>query len=959
MEQAEQRLKQAQMDRKQAQEDLTRAVEDGRRALQDQNFELERSVLSQKDAALAVREAEARLAELQSKGDASELELERAMLSVEQAHERAREQEVKTQRTKKDTAEANKAGVKGTEEYQRGLDHLREAEAKVKQASDQLKMAHLQQQAAMSSGGGGVAKVKDAFADLSAQEKILAKDIKAFKDEYVAWQRALEPDTFKVVAQGLDLMRLGLKEASPLARSASSALLTLGKDAETALRGPVWKDFLFDVNTQIPGALVGLGHSFINVTTGVAGVIDAFLPFTPVVVGGIEKASAAFAKWGGELGSSNEFKDFIEWTKANAPDVWQTIKDIAAALVHVGEAVAPLGVGAFSGLGLLAKIIAGMSPEQIRAVALAILAVKTAQAGLQVAQFWGDLIGKLDGLGGAADRTKGKLGGLTSSLAAGGGAAAILGIAAVGVDKLSDSLSGINPDIAALSKRLVELQQKGKPASDQLAEFGSTLNTFAADMGRSGVWFAPTVGQFESLHDTVSRLNSDGVLEGFATGFADMVSGITGDLYSMDTGKQRLADFDATLSQLVASGHGAQAASMFTQLGKESGLAGEDVGKLRDLLPGYSSAVEAAGGATAAAAGGVDTAKTKLDGFNKSLSEFSGRTDALTALGNMKTAYHEAERAIDAANGKLQVNAQMTDKQRDAVIMAREKFAAYVDSVKTAADGALALTGRTTESTRAVLEQLPHLASLAGKNAEAKEQVLLLAKAYGISAGDAIKAMSSAEGLKKVLAELKSKEIRIGLTLDTQAAEKGMETFIKRYGNVSLAVAIKSKVTAEGAIRAAGGVDLMAAGGVKAPNIASKATYAPGTSSIYAEAGKEAFVPYAPQYRERATEILGQVASDFGLAVVNPGSQQQVTNSSTSSSLTNYSRVSAPQQVAAVPAPRLASSGGMSSSSPSDGTPAGWSSGPAVVIQNQVINQDADADRFAAQAALRVRGRGR
>ena len=977
LEQAEQRLKQAQMDRKQAQEDLTRAVEDGRRALQDQNFELERSVLSQKDAELAVREAEARLAELQASGKASGLDIERAMLSVDQAHERAREQEVKTQRTKLDTAAANKAGVKGTQEYQRGLDDLRQAEQKVQQASDQLKMAHLQQQAAMSSGGGGAAKLKDAFAGLSTQEKALAKDIKAFKDEYVAWQRALEPDTFAVVNQGLDLMRLGLKEASPLAKTASSAFLTLGRDAETALTGPFWQKFLFDVNTAMPTAIVGLGRSFGNVTTGVAGVIDAFLPFTPTVVGGLEKVTAAFAKWGEQLGGSNDFKQFIEWCRQNAPDVWVTIKDLAAALLHVGEAVAPLGVGAFSGLGLLAKIVQGMSPEQIRAIAIALVAIKTAQGGLQVAGFWADLISKVGVLGGAADKTKGKLGGLASSLATGGGIAAILGVAAVGVDKLSDSLSGMNPDVEALSKRLVQLQQSGKSTSQQMGEFGSRLDTLAADMGRTGVWFAPTVGQFESLHDTVSRLNSDGVLQSFSTGFAEMVSDVTHGLYTMDSGRQRLTDFDNTLTKLVSSGNGAQAAALFTELGKQSGLAGQDLGKLRDLLPGYSSAVEAAGGASAVAAGGIDQAKTKMDGFNKSLSDFSGRTDALTALQNMKTAYNDAERAIEAANGKLQINAGMTDRQRDAVIRARETFSTYIDSVKTAADGAFALTGRTTESTRAVLEQLPKMAELAGKNREAKDQILLLAQAYGISRDDAIKAMTSAEGLKKVLAELKSKEIRIGLTLDTAAAEKEFGSFLARYSNKSLAIALATKVKAAGGIQTTGGVDLMARGGIQAkagavalmaaggmrtppPNIANQATYVGGSSTVYAEAGKEAYVPYDPKYRERAVQVLGTVAEDFGLSLGPGGSTSSYSTSSAannSTSIANSSRVSAPQMARSS---SWSSSFGASSASaggPGAG-PGGTAVNKSVNFYGTTVREDVDADVLFRKASMYLDNRG-
>ncbi|MEV6159422.1 hypothetical protein AB0L53_54730 [Nonomuraea sp. NPDC052129] len=870
LEQAEKRLKDAQQERKQAQEDLTRAVEDGRRALEDMNFSLERSVLSQKDAALAVREAEARLAELQSKGDASELEIERAMLNVDMAHQRAREQEVKTQRAKKDTAAANREGVKGTQEYQRGLDNLRQAEAKVQQASDALKAAHLQQQAAMSSGGGGAAKLKDAFGELNAQEKELAKNIRSFKDEYVAWQRSLEPDTFAVINQGLDLMRLGLKEASPLARTASSSFLTLGKDAETALTGPFWQTFLYNVNTAMPGAIIGLGHSFGNVVTGIAGVINAFLPFTSNVINPIENASKAFADWGTTLKDNPAFHEFIADVKANAPQVWQLVKDIASALGNVAKAVGPLAPTAFSGLGLLADLVKGMDPGHIQAIALAIGAIKLATLGMGAIKSWENLAGGIDVAGAAAGKTSGKVAALGK--AAIGVSAAVIGLEATG--SVMAQLGGQSAGIDKLTLALTELGQTGKWSGDLQTQWLHALDGAGDAAWRFGEGLRelqdPSFGEMYWLHP-----------------LSEVAALLPGIDSTVDQLEQKFADLDTTLAGMVSSGNGEGARKSFDALAKQASEAGIPIDKLRELLPTYSQAVRVAGNASAEAAAGVDKGKLAVDGFNKSLDVFTSRTDALQAMQAMKTAYNEAEKAIEAANGKLQVNAQMTDKQRDAVIQAREKFAAYVDSVKTAADGAFALTGRTTESTRAVLEQLPHLASLAGKNSEAKEQVLLLAKAYGISRDDAIKAMSSAEGLKKVLAELKSKEIRIGLTMDVSKAEEEFGSFIKRYSNKSLAIALATKVKAAGGIQTRSGVDLMAAGGLKGssstspppPAIRSQPTYVPGdrVGTVYAEAGREAYIPYDTSYRQRAIKILGQVASDFGLELYSADAEKKTT----------------------------------------------------------------------------------
>jgi hypothetical protein len=1097
LEQAEKRLADAQRDERQAQEDLTRAREAGRRALEDMNFSLERSILSQKDAALAVREAEARLADVQAKhgeGKASDLELERAMLSLEQAQQRSRQQEVLTTRARKDTAEANKAGVKGTKEYQDGLENLRQAQGKVAQAEAQLKMLHLQQQAAMSSGGGAASKLKDAFADLSKQEKVLAKDIQAFKNEYLDWQRSLQPDVFPVIAQGLDLMRLGLKEAGPLAQSASVALLGLGRDAEAALRGQFWQDFLFDLNTAIPGAMTGLGHIGINTFTGLAGIMKALLPTGMELLGNIEDLSAKFADWGTSLENNQGFQQFLSDVKENAPEVWELIKNVGQALLNIGEAVAPLGVGAFGGLSLLAEIVAGMEPERIRDIALAIGAIKLATMGMSALGSWQNFAGGITATGAAAGKAQGKMAALGK--AAIGASVAFVGLE-VGGGLLND-LAGQSEGVGELTLALTELGQTGKWAGDLGEQWGGTFDDASKAAGLFGDGLRelqdPSFAEMYWLHP-LSELTA--ILPGIDS--------------SVDQLEQKFADMDKALAGMVQAGNADAAARSFQELARQAQAQGIPIEKLNQLLPVYNQTLRVSGNAAAEAAAGVDKSKLAIDGFNTSLTTFAGRTDALQALQAMKTAYNEAETAIEAANGKLQVNASMTDKQRDAVIVAREKFAGYIESVRTAADGAATLSGKTTEGTRTILEQLPQLSALAGKNQEAREQIILLAQAYGVSREDAIKAMSSAKGLRDMLAQLKSKEIEI--TANTEKAKAALRDLLDIYIKpIEIPVSIKAPATPPKK-NARGAIERYAEGGLRstAPAIAT------GPTILYGE-GKadEAFIPYDPAYRERATALLAQVANDFGLSLNNQQAAQGLSDlsvtidssgmviadgltsvmgslqstmgqagtltssiskvgssadqlnagwlagsavigdavglvsSTTASSTTqmsgsidgltssvtslgeaistaavvsasiskqtasksssgsggfvsadlkktmgdssksksaggliagdtgnggfvatgdmvsvgmasapNTSRVSAPQQAS------QPSYSPPASTTPVEGTSGAWgregmaNSGPAVVIQNQTVYHDADADRFAAQAAMRVRGRGR
>ncbi|WP_326646690.1 hypothetical protein OG884_18860 [Streptosporangium sp. NBC_01755] len=864
LEQAEKRLADAQKDERQAQEDLTRAREAGRRALEDMNFSLERSILSQKDASLAVREAEARLAELQADPDASALDVERAMLSVEQAHQRAREQEVKTQRAKKDTTAANKAGVQGTKEYQRGLDDLEQAQDKVAQAEMQLKQLHLQQKAAMSSagGGGGAGGLTDAFAKLSKQEKVLAEDIKHFKDAYLDWQRSVQPDVLPVISQGLGLMEKTLPKLTPLVKSASGAFSILLDDAEKALAGDFWNTFLFNVNTYMPEAIIGLGRSFGNIVTGIAGIMDAFLPFTPTIVGGVEGATKAFSEWGQQLKDSPEFAEFIAFVKENAPKVWELIKNIASAGKNIVEALAPLGVGSLAGLNLLAEIVAGMDPEHIQAIALGLIAIKTAHAGLSAVSHWKNLAENVGLVGNAATGAKGKVASLVK-VAAGVGVA--LG-ALAGADALARDLSGADVEVDKLVDDLDKLGKTGAFSGDLLNQWQGVFD---------GAEDAP-----RKLADAIREINDPTIWEWTVAHpidwMADQLPFMSGNFQMMS---ERVGLVDQALAQMVSGGNAAGAQAAFQRIAEEAGKSGTKVDDLKKLFPEYASAVAGAKQPTTDTATAIDQAKQKMDGLQSSLDTFAGRTDALQAIRNMETAYKDAATAIEASNGKLDFNAQMTDKQRDAVILAREAFGGYLEKVDTGAQAQEKLTGRTGDATIKVAEQLPKLMELAGKSSEAKEQVYALAEKFGISREMADKAATGSKNFKDELAKLKDKQVKI--ELDTKAALDKAYAFAKQLLGIKLELPIG--IRAPAAPRAYGGIyntdgrQYMASGGIRslgsnpAAMIASSPYMISGRSGpdvVFGEAGMEAYIPLSSGKRDRGLQILQEAAGIMGMAVV-------------------------------------------------------------------------------------------
>ncbi|MFC7603658.1 hypothetical protein ACFQVD_26445 [Streptosporangium amethystogenes subsp. fukuiense] len=821
LEQAEKRLRDAQADAKQAQEDLTRAREDGRRALEDMNFSLDRSVLSQKDAALAVREAAKRLAEVNADPKADQLDRERAELSYQQALQRSEEQQVKTARAIKDTAAANKAGVKGTDEYRQAQENVVAAQDKVSQAEAQLKQLRLQQATAMSSAGGSAGGLKDAFADLSKQEKILAKDMKAFGDEYLKWQRGLQPDVLPAISQGLDVMGVGLKLIGPGAAGAGRALTGLGKEAETALRGKFWQDFFNDVNKEIPGAITSLGHIGGNVFKGFAGVIQALLPYGKDLLGNVENLSEGFAKWGTGLGSDSNFRQFMAEVKANGPQIWETLKNVAETGGNIVEALAPFGVGALGGLSLLAKLTADMSPEHIRGIALAVAAVYVAVntgKGINAAvEGLGRLRDRMNDVGNAAGSGKSGIGGKLSGLAGMLGAGGPWGLA-----------------VGAGALVLGEFALANQEAAGKVRDLATALGE---SQGAMSAAFKEKIG---------AELIDNGAVEAarkLGINLETLRSAALGN-------KGAIAEVNAKLNEHKINLEGANA--------KAGAFAYGQKGLTSDAF----------------------AVRSALDGTNTTIAE-ARRQYAETTLVNagLKDSYAETKRAIDAAGGSMDITKGKTGAQREAAELARQKFAELAQKVGETSSAQGILTGKTDDARKAFEEQIPKLFELAGKNKEAREEVYKLAQNFGISRTEADKAATKIDDVKSAADKLKDKKITIDA--DTKPAENAVYTLAKKLLGIKLElpVGIRAPATpkAYGGISHADGRQYMAAGGIRSVGSSPSAMIAKspalisgrqGPDVVFGEAGWEAYIPLSPGKRGRGLEILGEAASAMGMAVV-------------------------------------------------------------------------------------------
>ncbi|TDD54592.1 hypothetical protein E1286_05225 [Nonomuraea terrae] len=368
---AEDRVADAKRDAKTAEDDLTRARQEAKRAAEDLARAVANAALDEESAALAVEEARQRLAEVQADPKAGELERKRAELDVRQAEQRAKDTQARNKQLQQDQKTADKAGIEGSDQVVAAKKRIEDANNRVEDAERQLRLMQLQQAAAAQQSAAANRQVAGEVIKLSPAAQKLAKQWKSFSDVYETWQKKLEPDVLPALGSGLQFVEKLLPKLSPLVKGVSGALDGLIDSATKALGGKFWTDFFAMLSREAPGIVTGLGKSFGNVITGVAGIVKAFLPFSGTVVGGIESATKAFSDWGKSLGESQGFKDFIAYVQENAPKVIEVVSNIATTIGNLLSGLSGPGAGALDVIVSISETLASLTPGQLQAIALA------------------------------------------------------------------------------------------------------------------------------------------------------------------------------------------------------------------------------------------------------------------------------------------------------------------------------------------------------------------------------------------------------------------------------------------------------------------------------------------------------------------------------------------------------------------------------------------------------------
>lgn len=398
---------------------------------------------------------------------------------------------------------------------------------------------------------------KQLLDSLSPAERKAAEETDKLEKVWTHFQQALEPESFKLLATGLDIVTKALRDAEPMTKAVGDDIDSLAKRADDALSQPFWKNFFGDFLTvEAPRAVDALGTTVGNVVTGIAHLSEVWTPLGHSLETEMVSISSRFDQWTQGSGPVR----FMQIVERDGPVAAKAVESLAHALVGIANGVEPIGRIELQALTPVLNFIGDLGkqdPAVITALGIAYLTVagglkaiaaansvkKTldnAKLGLsdlrRGALLTAGAIGAFEIGRHSTSATEATLGGALSGLAAGflafGPEGAVVGAFAGGVLSLGSwiakargEVQSFTADVDALASSLTNAVQAdkgllGKNVKQQVQQLLSTNPEFSSQPGKFGLSLLQTMAKYGvTIDDLISRAQG-----GYPADYARMIS---------------------------------------------------------------------------------------------------------------------------------------------------------------------------------------------------------------------------------------------------------------------------------------------------------------------------------------------------------------------------------------------------------------------------------------------------
>jgi hypothetical protein len=204
-----------------------------------------------------------------------------------------------------------------------------------------------------------LAAEKAALYGLTGAQKQLAMQIAGAHKEWQGFVAAATPGVSKVIAGGLRLIPQVLADIKPLLAPVEGALSGLVSKLGKGLGSAGFMNFISMMAANTGPAITKLGTAIGHIAVGFGGILRAFMPFSQIILSGLDSITAKFAHWGQTLSSHSGFQSLVSMARADMPYVITIVKNLGGAIVHLGGAMT--GLSTFSNSKMLLQMAAPLS----------------------------------------------------------------------------------------------------------------------------------------------------------------------------------------------------------------------------------------------------------------------------------------------------------------------------------------------------------------------------------------------------------------------------------------------------------------------------------------------------------------------------------------------------------------------------------------------------------------------
>ncbi|PEM30210.1 hypothetical protein CN598_12590 [Bacillus wiedmannii] len=189
-----------------------------------------------------------------------------------------------------------------------------------------------------------MAKVEAIWQDMTEAEKQAVAAIMEFKDEWKDMEDQMTPTTLRVMAEGLDWLRLVMKPLFPVFQATGESFANMFAYMNNAIETGRVNPFFEHMNTFAVPMFERVMLSAGNILKGFGGLMVAFAPLGLAFGDGMVDMTNKFANWAWNLQSNPAFANFVKMVQESTPVIFSLIGTIVDVLWTMIETLYPFAI---------------------------------------------------------------------------------------------------------------------------------------------------------------------------------------------------------------------------------------------------------------------------------------------------------------------------------------------------------------------------------------------------------------------------------------------------------------------------------------------------------------------------------------------------------------------------------------------------------------------------------------